>query len=132
VKFLTFSVPFPPGTDAPAPGTATGRAGATPASDCACSRHGVVACVTPAGTAASAGVCSHKIAEGRGSEVPCVPGTPTDAEASTEAPAPSVCSQFVAAPGGAWPWCDTCGWRLDKHDPDHPIARRWAERGRLL
>lgn len=42
-------------------------------------------------------------------------------------PTPPVCGQFVAAEGAAWPWCDTCGWRLDFHEPDHPIARRWAE-----
>jgi hypothetical protein len=29
---------------------------------------------------------------------------------------PMHCAEFVPAPGGAHPWCDTCGWRADLHE----------------
>ena len=65
--------------------------------------------------------------ERTGMQGPAVAPPPAAAGSTTP-----VCDQFVAAEGAAWPWCDTCGWRLDFHEPDHPIARRWAERGRVL
>jgi hypothetical protein len=77
----------------------------------------------PEGSGANLSSAGHVLnGEPSGSTRPTVV-PPTSAGSTISA----VCGQFVAARGAAWPWCDTCGWRLDKHDPDHPIARRWAE-----